>query len=268
VSACYLCAADTEAGVFVHDQTRTRPWVTIACHVCGLIQHRDHPSAAELDEYYRSGAYRREFPPMPQGGFEPDDPQYPTIRRLWADAVVAMTARVVGPLRGRAVYEVGAGDLAVSAALARVGAKATAIEIDPTIIPPGVTCADDLPAEMPPASVVVAYQVLEHQADPVAALHDWLRAHTVYVEVPNTRKPYVSMTHFLQYPHVVSFSPRTLSMVALMAGAMEVSMNEPDLILNALIKGRGPRRTWAEVARLIPPKGGEHSAAELWAGFR
>lgn len=264
MSACYICGDDTEAGVFVHDATRSRaPWVTIACRTCGLVQHRDHPTAAELDDYYRSGAYRREFPPVALADVPPDSPDYPAIRKVWGDAVVAFTAKNIGPLYGRPIYEIGAGDFACAAAFARRGAKVTAIEIDPTIVPPGVEVADRLPDELPPNAAVCAFQVLEHQADPVEALRDWLRASTVYVEVPNARKPYVSLTHFLQYPHVVSFSPRTLGMCALMAGAEEVLMNEPETVLNAVMRGRGPRRTWAEVAALIPPLGGEYHAAEL-----
>ena len=268
MSACYICDDDTEAGVFVHDATRSRaPWITIACRTCGLVQHRDHPSAADLDEYYRSGAYRREFPPMPQAGIGPENPLYPEMRKLWGQAVASGMSSVVGPLYGRTIYEMGAGDLAVCGALARRGAKPTAIEIDPTIIPPGVTVADRLPDDMPPGALVCAFQVLEHQADPVSALHDWLRAAEVYVEVPNARRPYVSLTHFLQYPHVVSFSPRTLGMAALMAGASHVDMDEPELVLYAHLRGHGPRRTWAEVAALIPPKGGEFHAAEIRGAF-
>ncbi len=269
MSACYICGADTEAGVFVHDATRTRaPWVTIACHVCGLVQHRDHPSAADLRDYYASGAYRREFPPMALvDGIEPGSPEYPRVRVRWGEAVAAFTEENVGALLGRRVYEVGAGDCAVAAAMARRGATVTAIEWDADIVEPGVTMAEALPDPMPAASLVCAFQVLEHAADPVETLRDWLRADTVYVEVPNTRKPYVSLTHFLQWPHVVSFSPRTLGMCAVMAGANEVTMNEPDTVLTAVMRGRGPRRTWAEVAALIKPMGGAFSAAELRGAF-
>ncbi len=268
MSACYLCGDDTTAGVFVHDRTRTRPGVTIACRTCGLIQHRDHPSAAELDAYYSSGAYRREFPPMALvDGIAPDSPEYPATRVLWGDAVTAYTEEAIGKVHGRRVYEVGAGDCAVALAMARRGATVTVIEPDASVVPAGVDALPALPDPMPAASVVVAYQVLEHQADPVEALRDWLRADTVYVEVPNARKPYQSLTHFLQYPHVVSFSPLTLGMCALMAGANDVDMNEPGTVLSARMRGRGPRRTWAEVAALVKVRGGEFHAAELRGAF-
>lgn len=268
MSACYLCGDDTACGVFVHDRTRTRaPWVTVACRACGLIQHRDHPSAAELDTYYRSGAYRREFAPVAIGGIESGAPEYPAIRKRWADAVAEFAEQNIGSVRGRTIFEVGAGDCAVAMALARRGAAVSVIEADASVVPDGVTAIEALPDPMPPAAVVVALQVLEHTADPVSALRDWLRADTVYVEVPNARKPYVSLTHFLQWPHVVSFSPRTLGMVALAAGALEVSMNEPDTVLAAVIRGRGERRPWSEVARLCPPMGGEFHAAELRGAF-
>lgn len=270
MSACYICGSDTEAGVHVHNATRTRtPWVTIACHTCGLIQHRDHPDAATLDAYYRSGAYRREFPPMALvDGIGPDDPRYPETRKLWGDAVAALAEANVGAMAGRHVYEVGAGDCAAAAGMARLGARVTVIEPDVSVVPDGVDALPSLPDPMPAAATVVAFQVLEHAADPVATLRDWLRAGTVYVEVPNARKPYRSLTYFLQWPHVVTFSPLTLGMCALMAGANECDMNEPDVILTAVMRGRGPRRTWAEVARLIPPLGGERSAAELRGAFR
>mgnify|MGYP001577507819 CR=1 FL=1 len=269
MSACYLCGSDTEAGVFVHNATRTRtPWVTIACHTCGLIQHRDHPDAASLNEYYRSGAYRREFPPVALAdGIGPESTQYPATRALWGDAVTAYAETALGPLHGRRVYEVGAGDCAVALAMARRGASVTVIEPDASVVPEGVDALPALPDPMPPASLVVAFQVLEHQADPVEALRDWLRAETVYVEVPNARKPYGSLTYFLQWPHVVTFSPLTLGMCALMAGANDVDMNEPETVLSARMRGRGPRRTWAEVAAMVRVKGGAFHAAELRGAF-
>ena len=269
-SPCYLCGTDTASGVFVHDDSRSRPLLTIACRTCGLIQHAEHPSKEALDHYYSSGAYRREFPPMACGGVEPDAPGYGTMRQYWAAEIVNALERNCGHVTGKQVVEIGAGDLAVSAEMRRRGAEVTAVEPDPTIVPHGVYVVPALPARpYKHTDLLVAFQVFEHQDDPVGVLRSWLsHGHMVYLELPNAAAPYVSLTHFLQYPHVTTWNPRTLMLAAFMAGAREILIDQPGTVLSARLTGCGEPMTYeAASARFASGWTGVDSAAQLIGAF-
>lgn len=265
-SRCHLCKTHLVAQ-HVSNEGRTGPLHTVACQTCGLVQTLPHPTAEEVAAYYQTGAYRQEFRPLPVFELDenleptgrmvdPGSPDYDTAldragmhtaRRLSRDYAVALTDRVL---------EVGCGDGRVVAALRECGILAWAIEADPGKAceargrgVPVLTGADIRCVEGAEADFVYALQVAEHFADPVRDLHENIVRHAkiggvVVVEVPTVERPYVSLSHFLQRPHVVNYSSHTLAEAMWSAGLDEARTRIEGSILigEGLRSAEGPRK--------------------------
>lgn len=269
--SCYLCAASLERAIRVHDDSRTCPLVTVACASCSLVQTVPHPTPAEVFEYYASGAYRREFPDLPRVWIgddgepdptrlvSPDDPEYPlTCDRHGEHAARRLIEALDLGRPGLRVLEVGGGDGRVNAAMRRAGVDAEMIERDPAKATQAESLGAKVVADGAGYDVVFALQVVEHFADPVGELAAMVeRAKVggiVFVEVPTVERPYVSLTHFLQKPHVVNYSSHTLAEALRCAGLDDVRT----AIDGGVLLGWGERGTSRR--RAYEPHGGPMAA--------
>lgn len=242
---CHLCRRDLTDAITVGTEGRTGPLTSVACRRCGLVQTMPHPTAKEVGDYYASGQYRREFPPLPV--FElgedlevvrdgeglprmtpPDDERY----SLMLDRAALRTAKRLADTLKMAthhrVLEVGCGDGRVAAALASIGIDVCAMETDPDKADEARARGVRIIEEGAGFDVVYALQVIEHFADPVGELRTLAeRAKVgglVYVEVPTIERPYVSLAHFFQRPHVVNYSSETLPEAMALAGLGDVQI--------------------------------------------
>lgn len=142
------------------------------------------------------------------------------------------------------VVEFGCGDGRVSRALMDLGVNVHAVEKDPGMraqaVERGVTVEPDASGT---ADVVFALQVVEHFADPIRGLTAMAEVgERIYIEVPTVERPYVSLSHFLQRPHVVNFSQHTLGVALKRAGWTNVHTAIEGQVLCALgTKGSGPQ---------------------------
>ena len=231
---------------------------------------------------------------------EPTEPGYSEALDLGAASVARRLVDTFQIAKTDRILEVGCGDGRVSAALVRMGFSVSAVEQDPNLRYaasercawayaerwpvrmgedlaelPGAPVICDAPERAfgfgatspPPFDFVFALQVLEHFPSPVADLYTNLVRYAkpgtgvVCVEVPTVERPYVSLAHFLQKPHVVNFSTHTLGAALKMAGLTETVVK----IEGSVLIGAGVRT--GEPEAYVPHGGpsGEQVAAELQA---
>lgn len=274
--ACLLCKRE-DGPVHVWSESRTGPLETVACAHCGLVQTHPAPTAEEVAAYYASGEYRREFQPLPLFDLdaedpgrapmvEPDDPRYPKMQDAHAEHTAERLARGAHMVPGMAILEVGCGDGRVSAALRDMGLNVWCREADPNkraeAEARGCVFADE--ADRGTFDLVFALQVAEHFADPVQGLHSeivtWAKVGgDVLLEVPCIERPYVSLTHFFQRPHVVNYSQHTVRAAMGAAGLADVST----AIDGSVLIAAGTRDS--HIAMIDPDEmpGGAEVAAEL-----
>lgn len=267
---CHLCGHDLADALHVHDEGRpyTGPLHTVACSECSLVQTVPHPTAAEVADYYASGRYRMEFPdlpkmwigddgqPDPSRLIDPSDPLYElTCDRHGQHAAqrLAVMLEITAPMTS--VLEVGCGDGRVSGWLRAGGVDVQAVEADPKkrkeAEARGVSVWSDI-NEPPPSMLydrVFALQVAEHFADPIGGLASIVQRATpgglVFVEVPAVERPYVSLSHFLQKPHVVNYSAHTLAAAMRCAGLDEVhTALDGNVLMGWGVRGTAERRPY------------------------
>ena len=232
---CHLCERPLIDPVIVATEARTGHLCTVACRSCSLVQTSPHPSEAEVSEYYASGDYRREFPPLPVEGLsealeptgatvEPTDREYEVaLDRHAQHAARRLVGMGVVEVAMSRVVEVGCGDGRVASALQSLGVRVEVVEQDPTMraraAARGLTVHASIGDVSGRADVALALQVVEHFADPVGGLVAIAgMADRVYVEVPTVERPYVSIAHFFQRAHAVTYSQHTLTAALKRAG--------------------------------------------------
>lgn len=200
--------------VNVHQRSRTFQWrqVDSVCSGCGLLQGLEAPEPDFLNDYYGDAH---------------------TTRTSVGDAVVTpgfdVSARL-SPIRrwhrGGRILEIGAGDGAFCAALQREGYDA--VGVDPLedaaseLVVTGYATTGSLGAGS--ASTVVAYDVLEHAADPL----DWIQSALsllepeglLILEVPDAETWPVEAWH---HEHLTQFTKDSLRRLCEQAGVETVS---------------------------------------------
>lgn len=275
---CLLCKREDDP-VHVWSESRTGPLTTVACAHCGLVQTHPAPSAEEVAAYYALGRYRLEFQPLPIFDLDaddpgraplvqPDDPRYPAMQDAHAAHTAERLARGAHLVPGMAILEVGCGDGGVSAALRDMGLNVWSREADPSMRAQA-EARGCVFAEWPDRGtfdLVFALQVAEHFADPVQGLHSeivtWAKVGgDVLLEVPCIERPYVSLTHFLQRPHVVNYSQHTVRAAMTAAGLDDIST----AIDGAVLIATGTRGPETGIATVCPDEmpSGATVAAEL-----
>ena len=266
IDDCYLCGHSLSDALHVHDQGRTGPLTTVACSECALVQTSPHPTAAEVADYYRSGQYRIEFPALPREELDaelqptgrtvrPEDDDYADTLDRHGEHAARRLIDALGLGAGVRVLEVGCGDGRVAAAMRRLGVDVRAAEYDPRLAAEAVERGAELAGlEDDGFDIAYALQVVEHFADPVGELEAMVRrvkiGGLVFVEVPTVERPYVSLSHFLQKPHVVNYSTHTLAAALRRAGLKEVHT----AIDGSVLLGWGVRS--ADGPRAYEPHGG------------
>ena len=273
---CHLCYADLSAAPVVgtlsrHGHASRR----VACAQCGLVQVSPQPSEATLALYYESGAYRREYGPLPQrapspdgGWIAPDHVMYPEMQRRVGEGYASLVANHTA---GRDVIDVGCGEGHLVAALSRRGYRVTAIESDrdlsaPLVQLPGVTLYNepwDRCRSAPVADCVVMLHSLEHFHDPRLALmcaRAKLRSSgCLIIEVPNVLHPYGPLDlWYFQHVHLFDFSASTLSCLLEQTGFRVHEVRETEKVLLAIAE---PSRTPIDAK---PPK---HQPGQWVAGY-
>lgn len=211
---CLLCATAAPTAIVNRIARNDTPQVSVACSRCGFVQVAPMPTAEELREYYRSGAYRADFPPLRSDAEE----------QAIAEAGARWLVEHLGLKHGDRVHEVGAGFGRVAREMWRAGFDATAWDDDPAMRATWGTGGAQPFTEN--AHLVYAMQVLEHCPDPIATLREWSGycrdGGRVHVQVPTLERIYGGPSYFFQKPHVVNFTRRTLTATMLRAGLTDV----------------------------------------------
>lgn len=252
MTTCLLCARDRSGSQVVGLATRGgRACVRIACRWCGMVQHAEPPSSAELARYYRDD-YRRENGALPQPWqghmAEPGTPEHEASLDDVAAGRVELVALATSEMEFDLppnVLEVGCGDGRTAAQMIAAGADVLAVEIDPgqraLAQGRGVPVTDAIPIDVRRrVDVSCAFHSLEHHHDPVALLAQMRRATRVggriAIEVPNVEAPYGASLDgwYWQWGHVVDFSSRTLHAALLAAGWVDVETVVQGHVLVAL----------------------------------
>lgn len=218
------------------------PQTSVACARCAFVQADPLPDEDTLSEYYRRGQYRRDFPPLPVLGVEPDAEGYEAacVEDAAAVADVLMHPEVVGITPGERVLEVGCGYGRAAAALAGRGVDVSAWDDDPAMRAEATKRGVRVSVPTPGVSCVYALQVLEHCRDPLATLVQWRSlladGGRVHVQVPTIERMYGGAEHFFQWPHVVNFTSRTLWLMLLRAGfrPVVVGCSQTSLVATAI----------------------------------
>ena len=260
--ACLLCGLpqvewrESERGVplphltavIVNEVARHgTPQVSVSCSRCGFVQAYPMPTAQELSDYYESGAYRRDFPML--------EPHRRPIRAR-ADASWLISKLRLGT--GSAVHEVGCGDGTLLVALKARGVSGTGWDPDPGMrkvcASRGIVVTRERVARR---LTLLALQVLEHAADPLAALRNW-RAYlsgdsVLHVQLPTLERMYGGASYFFQHPHVTNWTQRTLALARLRSGVAPTEIGVDGTVLFATASPTDRLLSYEEAAAHVDP---------------
>jgi 2-polyprenyl-3-methyl-5-hydroxy-6-metoxy-1,4-benzoquinol methylase len=256
VNACHLCGTPLLQAITVCTVGRHGdPCREVCCNQCGLVQRANMPSDAELSAYY-AGEYRAKFKREPVRVEDGSLHEWgtPEAERFLDENAAAYAAHIVATLglsRDHSILEVGCGDGRLAAALTRYSLQTKAIEADENMAAEAAergvhvsavtlqTMADVYAMEpgLFRYDAIVSCHVLEHFADPLAALAQMRSLLCVggkcWIEVPNVDRPYGSLGYYFQWPHLYDFSAHTLSLLLIRAGFDDVHIHDGGHVLLA-----------------------------------
>jgi SAM-dependent methyltransferase len=264
VNACHLCGTPLLQAITVCTVGRHGdPCREVCCNQCGLVQRANMPSDAELSAYY-AGEYRAKFKREPvrveDGSLhEWGTPEAERFLDENAADYAVHIVRTLGLTEDSDVLEVGCGDGRLASKLNQ-HALACAIEADPAMCDEaesrgvhvlGASLSEYASSPHSPCDAIVSCHVLEHFADPLAALaqmRSLLRVGgRVWIEVPNTDSPYGGLSHYFQAPHLFNFTAHTLSLLLIRAGLDDVHIHDGGHILLAYAtSGESEPRSWPD----------------------
>lgn len=217
---CDLCS-DTEFELVGTLDRHARPLETELCLSCGLVSHRNIPTAAELAEFYAT-RYRREY-------HAEDTPSARRVFNDWRNA--ERIHQQLNPwLKPAAdVIEIGAGVGCTVKLFERQGHRSTGVEPSAGF---QTYAAQQLQAQVargfleeiapePNYDLALLVHVIEHFRSPREALqhlHCIVRpAGLLYVECPNLGE-FATRDKLFHFAHVHNFTPATLEMLAAQCG--------------------------------------------------
>jgi 2-polyprenyl-3-methyl-5-hydroxy-6-metoxy-1,4-benzoquinol methylase len=193
------------------------PVVVVQCESCGFLFNSPRPDATTLASYYSqdtmaSGQVFRD---------ESVDSHYP---KLHAERAIFL-AKLLQPCRGRSLLDVGCGTGGFLRALTTELRDWELTGLDPSshavdscikqgLVVHQAAIGDDIFSAQS-FDVISLISVLEHLPDPAIAL-GWCRQRLteeglLFVEVPNSLEPELSLTGFFNLEHIVHFTPASLS---------------------------------------------------------
>lgn len=213
VQACNVCHSHARRIVALQGR-KGQALTTAICTSCGLVQSEPIPSPEELREYYRN-AYRRDY----KGTHRPKRKH---ILRYSRNAMTRLERlRPFSP--GKKWLDVGSGSgefvyMACKAGFDAVGLEpheAYSAYTRETFGVPVITAAfQEASIEPKSLDVVTLHHVLEHIADPYAALatiHGWLKpGGLLAVDVPDIDHVPRSFINHFHYAHIYNFGHATL----------------------------------------------------------
>jgi SAM-dependent methyltransferase len=244
---CPVCAATSRTTLRSHTRVvpdqfpQARSVEIVACAACGMVFADPAAPPDAMDAYYASQLeFRSDLFALPAGTVAPE----------WHDARLARAAGAIADRlagrRGR-ILDVGCGSGALLAHLRDMGLDHLAgVDPSPAAVAAGrsigldlhLGTVTDLPAELGAFDLVVLSHVVEHLADPGAALDAVRRAlrpeGLIYIEVPDAER----LAGFVRLPflefsteHVNYFSGAALSGLAARHGLECVGLQRSSFLL-------------------------------------
>lgn len=248
---CLLCGHVGAFAVVNRIARNATPQVSVACSRCGFVQVDPMPDAETLSAYYASGQYRREFPPL--------------LSEAEEDAKAEQAARFIATQLSGPLLEIGCGYGRVASLL-----RADATEADPDMRAEaesrGVNVdGDSIEDEDRVVERVVsgggyggiyAMQVLEHCADPLETLREWRSwlapGGKIHLQVPTLEAMYGGSSYWFQWPHVTSWTQRTLTFALIMSGFERVTVGIDGTVLWATaFRSESPAPTYEALAAAV-----------------
>ena len=263
---CHLCGEPLASGIVVATSGRHGDVFTdTCCSACGLVQRADMPSEQRLSEYY-ANEYRAKFKREPVRVEDGSLHEWgtPEAERFLDENAADYAAHIVATLglHDALVLEVGCGDGRLARALHRAGTQRVhAVDADERMRDEawerGALVVGSSMGDVPIGpgiggfDAVISCHVLEHFADPLAALaqmRSLLRVGgRVWIEVPNLDSPYGGLSHYFQWPHLYDFTAHTLSLLLIRAGFDDVHSHDGGHVLLAYAtSGESEPRSWPD----------------------
>jgi SAM-dependent methyltransferase len=233
--ACPLCGAT--GGTVVGSQGRfNMPVRNLCCAGCATVYITPRPSAAAMNEYYRS-TYRKHYGAVGYvddngNSLSPGDPGYDATLLQWHSRQADNALALASAAAGATVLEIGCRH-GKTLALMRERRGIVPFGIEPgeneaqQARDAGIDCFTGALEAFDPGErhfeQVQCFHVLEHLHEPLAALlklRSLLRpGGTLLIEVPNVYQPYGLLEeNFFQNVHLASYSPNTLPALLRRAG--------------------------------------------------
>lgn len=214
---CIFCNATSHRLKSVKDAKVGKPISIATCQACGLVQLAKVPKSGELAEFYRSDyrlTYRKSDAPKPK-------------HVLRAGLVAAARVRKLAPhvKQGAKLLDVGAGGGEFVYLAGQAGFDAAGIDPASGYLAfgrenYGVSLSDSGLEATPPQErydVITMFHVLEHLADPKAALqqvYDRLNPDGIFfVEVPNLGSASASPFNQFFEAHITYFTQNSLGLI-------------------------------------------------------